>query len=130
LVKSSNVPVRVHRVQRNIARRAGERSADQLAGQPHDLRRLFDFGTGVSVPDPRIGRQHLHALSFQHDERGFVNGSHLIIGEYLHRREGVAQMTIWARAVEDRMAGIGASGSASVASANRLFRLFQVLLRA
>jgi hypothetical protein len=39
-------------------------------------------------------------------------------------------MTVWARAVEDRMANLGACGSASAASANSLFRLFQVLLRA
>jgi hypothetical protein len=39
-------------------------------------------------------------------------------------------MTVWARAVEDCMADVGASGSASAASANRFVRLFQVLLKA
>jgi hypothetical protein len=37
-------------------------------------------------------------------------------------------MTVRARAVEDCVADIGASGSTSATPANRLFRLFQVLL--
>jgi len=39
-------------------------------------------------------------------------------------------MTVLTRAIEDGMAEVGASGSASTAPADRLFRLFQVLLKA
>ena len=101
-----------------------ERCADQFAVEAHHQRCLIDFGAGPAIQHARIGGQHLHALSFQNDECGFVNRRHLIVGEHLHGLEWIAQMPVRPRAVEDGMADIGAAGSASAAPTDRVFRLF------
>ena len=124
LVRQWNMAFRIHGVQRNIARRGGERGADQFAGEPHHQRRLVDFGAGISIQNPRIGRQYFHALRFEHDESGLVNGGDLIIGEHFHRHERIAQMPVGPRAIEDCVADVGAFGPSPAAPANRFFRLF------
>jgi hypothetical protein len=58
-----------------------------------------------------------------------VDRGNLIIGKNLHRRERIAQMTVRAGAIDDRVADFGAGLSTPAASANRFFRLSQVLLK-
>jgi len=116
--------LRIHGVQRDIARRGGERGADQFAAEPHHQSGLIDIGAGIAIPDARVRRQYLHSLGFQRDERGFVNGRDLIVREYLHRLERIAQVTVGPRAVEDGMTYVRASGPAAAAPAGRLIELF------
>jgi hypothetical protein len=53
-----------------------------------------------------------------------MNGGDLVIRKNLHGLEGIAQVTVRPRAVENRMAHVGTGWPAPAASANRLIGLF------
>ena len=53
------------------------------------MRRLIDLGAGVAVAHSSIGRQHLHALRFEDDERGLVNRGDLVFGETFSGSKGL-----------------------------------------
>ena len=80
---------------------------DQFAVEPHHLRRLVDLGARLRVAHSRIGRQHLHALRFENDERRFVNSGDLIFRKNPHRLERIAQMAVGPRAIEDGVTRLG-----------------------
>ena len=123
-VRQGDMALRVDGMQRHIARCARERARHQIAAEAHDLRRLVDLGAGVAISDARIRRQHLHALCFEHLQRGLVNGRDLIVGEHLQRLERIAQMPVGLRAVEYGVTDLGGSGPAPAAPAERLIGWF------
>src|ERR1700688_5120388 len=53
-----------------------------------------------------------------------MNGGDLIVGKHFQRHEGIAQMPVGARAVEDGVADVGARWAAPAASTLRLIGLF------
>ena len=118
------MPLWIHRMQRDVARRCAQRSRDEVAAEAHGLGCLVEVSPGIAVGLSGIGRQHLHPLRLEHDERGIVDGRYLIVGEHLERLEGVAQMPVGPRAVEHGVADFGARGAAPVASTGLFVGLF------
>ncbi len=79
-VRQRHVALRIHRMQSDVVRRRGERGAHQIRGSSRtDQRRFIDLGAGVAVQNARIGRQNLHALGFQNDERCIVYRGDLVV---------------------------------------------------
>ena len=118
-----HMPLRIHGMQRDVVRRACQRGGDECAVEAHDLRGFVHRRAGVAIAHACIGRQHLHPLRLENDERRLVNGGDLIVRKHPHRLEGIAQMAIGARAIEDGVARFGRSAAPSAPSL-RLVGLF------
>ena len=102
-IRQRHMALRIHRMQRDVARRGRKRCCDKSAIDAHDVARLIDAGARVPEQPARIFRQHLHALRLEHHERRIVHRGDLVVRKYLQRRERIAQVPVGAGAIEDGM---------------------------
>ena len=115
-VVQRHMPLRIDRVQRDLARCARQRCRDEGAVDAHDLARLIDARAGFPVHPACIGGQHLHALGLEHDERRFVHRRDLVVRKHPHRRERIAQMAVGPRAIEYGMRLLAGPRAAAAAA--------------
>ncbi len=113
----------IERVERELARRRGQRLGDQAAIDAHDLRRLVDFRARLRVAlAAPIGREHLHALVFQQRECGHVDRRDLVVRVDARVVERVHHVPVGARPLGYRRSRHGSGRAAAARAAARAAR--------